>query len=239
MEHREKALHVLGRLVAFCLVIMISLPIDYAAVRYLPPFFHHPGWFQGEYSEEKVHSWDSWDSEKYVSFDRAMSSITDRIAPLWERLGLIKNVSAAELPQSEDPSTEAAIKEIAPTNNSIQIRLGFWNYYLRGGTLRGHSNEEGHQIPGMEWYWYVWHTQNLFLQFWYYYGIPAAISLVLWLLAMGATAIKGLLKGQSGALFLLLFWLVFVIFGMPEAVWYPGQFVLLLAFLGPVVIPKT
>ena len=115
-----------------------------------------------------------------VSFERAMSSITDRIAPLWQRLGLFRYVSAAELTE-DGTGTVTAVEGIGPTNNSVQIRYGFWRYFLRGGTLFGHSNEEGHTVPGMEWYGYVWHTQNLFLQFWYYYGIPAALCLVLWL----------------------------------------------------------
>lgn len=48
---------------------VVSFFMVFAAVRYLPPFFHHPIWFQGEYSEQKVHSWDKYDSDKFVDLD--------------------------------------------------------------------------------------------------------------------------------------------------------------------------
>ena len=59
--------------------IAITLPISYLAVRYLPPFFHHPIWFEGEYSEEKVHSWDPYDSPKFTNYQQIIESFTGRL----------------------------------------------------------------------------------------------------------------------------------------------------------------
>ena len=61
------------------LCIAITLPISYLAVRYLPPFFHHPIWFEGEYSEEKVHSWDPYDSPKFTNYQQIIESFTGRL----------------------------------------------------------------------------------------------------------------------------------------------------------------
>ena len=50
--------------------IALSFPVVFCAVRYIPPIFHHPIWFNSEYSETKVHSFDAWNSEKYIDFNR-------------------------------------------------------------------------------------------------------------------------------------------------------------------------
>ncbi len=71
-----------GLAVVLCFVLMF--PLVFGAVRYLPPMFHHPVWFYGEWSEDKVHSWDKWDSEKFVSFDKLMSTSAGRVAVVLE-----------------------------------------------------------------------------------------------------------------------------------------------------------
>lgn len=45
----------------------------YACMRYIPPLRHHPVWY-GDYSEEKIHSWDPIDSYKYTEFDEALEN---------------------------------------------------------------------------------------------------------------------------------------------------------------------
>lgn len=52
----------------YVLIVLASFPIVYSAVRYLPAVFHHPVWLYDEYSEEKVHSWDPYDSPKYTDW---------------------------------------------------------------------------------------------------------------------------------------------------------------------------
>lgn len=55
---------VIGELV---IVAVAGLIISFSAVRYLPPVFHHPIWYYGEYSEAKVHSFDPINSDKYCN----------------------------------------------------------------------------------------------------------------------------------------------------------------------------
>ncbi len=52
-------------LLLFLVFVTMFLPV-YACCRYIPALRHHPVWY-GDYSEEKVHSWDPIDSEKYTS----------------------------------------------------------------------------------------------------------------------------------------------------------------------------
>ena len=58
----KKVFLIAGELV---LIATVALVISFSAVRYLPPLFHHPIWYYGEYSEAKVHSFDPINSEKY------------------------------------------------------------------------------------------------------------------------------------------------------------------------------
>ena len=51
----------------FLVFIAMFLPV-YGCARYIPALRHHPIWYD-DYSEEKVHSWDPIDSEKYTSLD--------------------------------------------------------------------------------------------------------------------------------------------------------------------------
>lgn len=60
---------------------VISFPVVYGAVRYLPAVFHHPVWFEGEYSEWKVHSWDPYDSEKYTDWRDVIQGNFGRFFP--------------------------------------------------------------------------------------------------------------------------------------------------------------
>ena len=66
-------------LMALSLCVILTFPICFSATRYLPPVFHHPVWFWGEWSEGKVHSWDPWNSEKFVDIDEYLDAALGRI----------------------------------------------------------------------------------------------------------------------------------------------------------------
>ena len=87
------------------LVSVLSFPVVYGAVRYLPAVFHHPIWFMTEYSEEKVHSWDPYDSEKY----------TDWHEILHENFGrLFLNITVSEIPSRQ-------VTEVYPLLSAVQF----------------------------------------------------------------------------------------------------------------------
>ena len=69
-----------GAAIVLCTVLMF--PVVFCAVRYLPAVFHHPIWFWGEWNEDKVHSWDKWDSEKYIDFDEFIGTAAKRVSDI-------------------------------------------------------------------------------------------------------------------------------------------------------------
>ncbi len=63
------------------LIFALMLPTTYMAVRYLPTVHPHVlFYFQEQYSEELVHSYDSRDSEKFVSFEQLLTEVFGRFA---------------------------------------------------------------------------------------------------------------------------------------------------------------
>lgn len=226
---RDRAGKFLGRLALYAVVVCISIPIVYGAMRYLPPVFHHPVWYDGEYTIYKVHSFDPWDSEKYVSWEDCSDMIIGRLKPVIkmifgeEQAGLI-TVQAAE------PIAEG--EKIRTVDRSVQVRVDFWKFYIREGNLKGHLNAEGHDQPDFPDH-YVWHAQNTFVQFWYYFGIPSAILFAVVVVMLIFVSIKKILSGQDNVLICLLYVVFWVMYGLAECVWYPGQMILFLVFFTP------
>lgn len=214
------------------LVMCISVPIVYSAVRYIPPIFHHPIWYEGEYAESKVHSFDPWDSEKYVSFDEFMEGTIVRVKPFVELIFKKAGLRMSVVYAAEDKITSEYDQKTVEKFSSSLGRLAIWEYYLQHGNLIGHSSTEGHDIGWGT--WYVWHAQNMFVQLWYYYGIPSAI---LFVIALGGAIICSIRKiakeKNDAALICLLYLVLFGAYGLFECVWYPGQMILFLAFFTP------
>ena len=228
---KKKAGKVTLSILTILLVMCISVPIVYSAVRYIPPVFHHPIWYEGEYDEDKVHSFDPWNSEKYVSFDSFIEEIFQRVKPyadlIYEKIGLQMSVVHA----AGDTTVMDYDQETMDKYASALGRVGIWKYYLQNGTIMGHSSAEGHNIGFDK--WYVWHAQNMFVQLWYYYGIPSAF---LFVIALGwgiLCSIKRILTGNDNAIICLLYLVLFGTYGLFECVWYPGQMILFLALLTP------
>lgn len=97
--------------VILVLCACLTFPLCFGAARYLPPVFHHPVWFWGEWAESKVHSWDKWDSEKFIDMDEFMDAALGRIVDtvtdlVWgEREEQTVNV---EVVQQQAPVSQAA-----------------------------------------------------------------------------------------------------------------------------------
>lgn len=238
---QNKAGKFLAKLILYAAVACISVPITFAAVRYIPPIFHHPIWYDGEYGEYKVHSFDPWDSEKYVSWEIFQNEMTLRIEPFVRKIFGNKQAGMMTVQASSFTMGDKTYDELSQQYadfSSLLIRVAFWYYYLQNGNLRGHLTAEGHEIPGLN-YEYVWHAQNTFVQFWYYYGIPSAIMLTLLVGALLFISIKKILKGKEDALVFLLYLIFWLMYGVTECVWYPGQMILLLVFFTPKFLQET
>lgn len=67
-------------LVALFIVVM---PLTYLATRYIPTIHPHVVfYFQEGYSEERVHSWDDRESEKFISFEELLGIVFGRFSAL-------------------------------------------------------------------------------------------------------------------------------------------------------------
>jgi hypothetical protein len=159
---------------------IIMFPVCFSVSRYLPPVFHHPVWFWGEWSEDKVHSWDPWDSEKYTDMNEiitnAIGRITESVKNFMEHSPLLLKVNA-----EEDTRAEAAVlKTTEEWQDGITVRKTIYTYYLEHLNLLGHPYEEqGFQLTSNYW---IGHAHNIYLQYGTDFGIPMMILFILLIL---------------------------------------------------------
>lgn len=220
---------------------LISFPLVYLTIRYLPTVLHHPVWLVGEYAETKVHSFDPADSNKYVSIDEFLEEAFGRLnyRGILDKLGSVGSMTAYAKPGpaeelaavngtfgSQEPDPLLPAEE---WGDSGKVRMAIYRDYWERLNLWGHSVEEG-RIRITQGY-YAWHAQNVFLQIAFFYGAPAGLLFTVLVALTGILAFKKALRGrESEAVLPMLVWLVFVAFGLLEVVWNPGQLVLFLFF---------
>ena len=248
---REKAYRLVLRWGALVLCALLTFPCVYGTIRYLPCILHRPVWFEAEYSIDKVHSFDPWDSWKYVSleefFETAVGRINfgaiveDKSVSVDASAELVEDVIAEREPEA--PAMEESVQDGAPSVieddgllrgedalNSGKIRLEIWKKYLSNLNMTGHTVTEGHYQITEE--FHAWHAQNIFVQMLYNYGIPAGILFVVLMIWYGVKSIKILIKAKEPtALLPGMVFVVFMGFGMLECVWYSGQAILILMYL--------
>ena len=139
---------------------------------------------------------------------------------------------------AEEAESSVAEERNRTVDSSIQVRIDFWKFYMQDGNLEGHLNDEGHELPDFPGR-YIWHAQNTFVQFWYYYGVPSAILFVVVVVMLVIKSIKKILQGQDEALICLLYIVFWAMYGLAESVWYPGQMILFLTFFTPKFLWET
>lgn len=105
---------------SFC----VMLPICFTLVRYLPPLFHHPVWFYAEYKEEKVHSWDPWNSEKYVDADDVLEAVLGRFAALGNGSPEETVEEVEAIAESEDVTETEGTTSVAENEATTDIVTG-------------------------------------------------------------------------------------------------------------------
>lgn len=225
---RDKARRLILRWAALTLCAIVTFPCVYGTIRYLPCILHRPVWFYAEYSESKVHSYEPWDSTKYISLEEFLE---EAVARLGYGGGAVLDVEASGGP--EEVAFAAAQEDLLRGEEAMdsgKIRLAIWKKYFGDLTWTGHTLEEG-QVPITEDY-HAWHAQNVFLQVLYYYGIPAGVLFILLMLWYGVRSL-GILKNAKEPTVILpgMIFVIFVGFGMMECVWYSGQAVMILMYL--------
>lgn len=76
---KKKFSGVIVRGAALVAAFVVLFPVVFGTVRFLPAVLHHPVWYGGEYSIEKVHSFDPADSPKYIEMDEFLEAVFGRI----------------------------------------------------------------------------------------------------------------------------------------------------------------
>ena len=245
-----------GAMIILCLCLMF--PVVFEAVRYLPPVFHHPVWFWGEWNEDRVQSWQPWDSENYVEFEDLLQMIENRVSQIMDITEIScvaegellatadASVVAKELPQKPAHVTDLQWKryqemlaegyaidlqelKTVGEKRDILVRYSIYRYYIHHLNWTGHSaDEQGFQLLPTHWYG---HAHNIYLQWGTDFGIPIMvlfIILILWTIFHLVRRFHVTRDPQFAGY--LLFFLVPCLFGMLEFCWGTGSLPIALMF---------
>ena len=194
-----------------------------------------------------MHSWDAWDSEKYIDIDEYLDAALGRIYKSFEDLlknsPLAMKVEAAELASDAVESAEAVVEEVQeelPPNkipvlteaeryDNFLLRSTIYKYYFTHLNMWGQPYEEqGFQASPRYW---VGHAHNIFLQFGTDFGIPVMFLLAI-LIIWGSIRLGKEFGEQqvTESAEKLLFLLVPVLFGMFEYSWGVGSLTMIMMF---------
>lgn len=230
LKRHQIARRIWKSLLALSLCVVLAFPVTFSAVRYLPAVFHHRVWFDWEYRDYLVQSWDPWNSEKYIEidefFDAAVGRVLGGIRNLMEHSPFLLIVRAAGTGSSkEDP-----VLTPEQRGDALLVRGSIYKYYFVHLNLRGHPYEEQgfylfetYRVP---------HAHNIYLQYGTDFGIPVMILfaiLILWGIFLSGKQYRQRGKEQDAGF--LMFFLVTAIFGLLEYAWGTGSLNILTMFV--------
>lgn len=226
LVQRKKRIILNGIILILCMCL--TFPVCFGAVRYLPPVFHHPVWFWGEWSDNKVHSWDPADSSKYVDFDEFMDRVGFGFSSILGHSPFAIKSQAAEA--SVDDRYERAIFKEKGIPSALVARKTIYQQYFKNLNLWGHPYEEqGFQMTPTYW---VGHAHNIYLQYGTDFGIVVMFLFVLLILWAAIIYIKRVWKKCfEEDVASLLFLTIPATFGMLEYAWGVGSVAILMLFV--------
>lgn len=163
---QKRILQCLRHVLLFGLCVVVTFPLVYGCIRYLPTILHHPIWFEGEYNDDRsVRSFDPWNSERYVTLEKAMERDVGRILDMF-------HIHIGTEDKKADEQTETKAQETVSLD-SITARKMIYKSYLQVLNLWGHrNNNPGFKFPNGR---PMGHAHNMFLQISYFYGIVAGL----------------------------------------------------------------
>ena len=123
---------------------------------------------------------------------------------------------------------------------SLNHRINIYLVLLHDLNLTGHKNDElsidiVSNVPGAD-DLRLNNAQNFILHYLYSYGIPIGMLFLILMIAEITVLIKNTRKQQTEGIAFLMFTIVYLIMGLMEVVWVPGQLVLILLFVAPFYI---
>lgn len=224
-----------GRLIARgCLLVLVAVltfPAVFLTVRWLPTIHPHPIWYEGEWSPERVHSWDPADSEKYTDLDEFLRDVRGRV---YQMLQIFESRNPLALHAYAAGREQDIIQgpDYDWTSDNLSVRKVFFQTYWKYSTWYGHPKEDGHYAyAGTE--VRIWHGQNLWIEFIYRFGYPMTVlSAVLTVLVLRKACKKaGTIQTDEYAAIPLILCIAYFVYGIAEIVWNPGQLIFALMFI--------
>ena len=215
---------------------VISVPIIYGAIRYMPTLHLHPLYFEGEYSINRVQPGEPRDSMKYITFEDAMRTNVGRvfykIPKLKEYFDLFipLTVHAAEPEDVKETEFLFSQEEEKDGIDPIELRKRIQTYYFERLNILGHTND--YEVAQLTSHSNAPHAHNVFIQMAFLYGVPSGILFVLMVLSFIPGCIGLMKKGEDDRVCLIsCFVLSFVVFGLFEIDWMCGQLPFTMLFI--------
>ena len=221
---------------------IVLFPAAYGCVRYLPVILHHPIWFEGEYNADtSVHSYDAWDSDRYISFRTVMQQNVGRILQILEIELFAENgqvnfstpftLTAHAAAEGEPGSSPDNPVSSEGTNfmSSVSVRKAIYRYYATHLNFMGHSKTaSGFYMEDGASNVYYGHAHNMFLQIAYDYGIIAGILFLVWNLWC---LLRLILRKDMTGIIWAAFLAAILVYGCAEMAVTTGQITMVLLFL--------
>ena len=126
---------------------------------------------------------------------------------------------------------------------SLNVRLNMYFALIYNMNLSGHDSSEVFMVlsstaPGEKVTW-VNNEQNFIIHYFYDYGVPIGSLFCILIIVSLIYLIRMSLKGKAESFAFAMFYLVFILTGLMEVVWIPGQFVFVILFFAPLFYEKT
>lgn len=224
-------------------LFIVIMPLTYLAVRYIPTIHPHIlFYYQEGYSEDRVHSWDPRDSEKFVSFENMIQTALGRFKEIETNYNqfLGQQQSNPEVLLIRTASVSPALPmevilqagEILASNkipvldnessNAFVVRYTIYKWYWDHLSLRGMPyDEQGFQLTESHW---IQDTHNIYLDYGINFGIPVMIlfTVFIWY-GIGRLICNSCKQINVTKMSCLLITLVPPIFGLFEFAWGSGM----------------
>ncbi len=225
-------------------IFIVLLPTTYLAVRYIPTIHPHVlFYFQEGYSEERVHSWDERNSEKFITFQQMMAGALGRVGDIQSSL---QNMQGMERMDQANPAllvasggdyvpsdlasygeTETDPDKIPALTDeegesAFLIRYTIYKWYITHLSLRGMPyDEQGFQLTATHW---IQDTHNIYLDYGINFGYPVMIlfTIFIWW-GIGRLYGQGVREKSAAKWTCLFIVLIPPVFGMFEFAWGAGM----------------
>ncbi len=239
---KKKAFVFLGKgALILVLAAVLFVPV-YACMRYIPPLRHHPVWYQAEYSEKRVMSWDPIDSEKYYELDEILPKMLGRFNFVGGETEAVKEPSSEDAivsSQAENEIISSPDENMHPLYDELDYHSGFLKrvlkirYYIYSyviSEVKFFGNEQ-FEVIWLTDSFHLYHAHNTALMMLYWFGWFSGISFIGLLLALPAYGAYCLCVNKNKIdtsefaviLFATLSSLAYLLMGISECVAFPGE----------------